>query len=118
MPKGVYERKSKEPDMSPPEAAKHDVKMFPVLLSKNYVPKGEYEIIGYLKAEVKVKDAAGNWKVVEKEEYIKGEMKPHATPGVGFPGKIWAGTNIALPIDEAKAIIAKKIAERADDIAA
>lgn len=117
--------KSKEPDkMSPPEQ-----KMFPVLLSKNYVPKGSYEIVGYLKEAVKVKDAAGAWKIVEPEEFIEGEMKPHATPGVGFGAmemkdgkmvnaKIWAGTHIKLPVDEAKALVAKKLAERADVIAA
>jgi hypothetical protein len=128
MPKGVYERKPKEPDMSPPEAKTE--KMFPVLLHKNYVPRGEYEIIGYLKEAVKRKDAAGNWRVVEPEEFIEGEMKPHEMPGVGFGpmegkdgepkvnAKIWAGTHIRLPLDEAKHLVAKKIAERADAIAA
>jgi hypothetical protein len=104
--------KSKEPDkMSPP-------KLFPVLLTKNYVPISDYEIVGYTKEAVKRKDAAGNWKVVEPEEFIVGVMKPHPSPGVGFPNKIWAGTQIKLPIDEAKNVIAKHIAERADDIAA
>lgn len=118
MPKGVYERKPKEPDMSPPEPVKADNKMFPVLLTKNYVPKGDYQIVGYMKEAVKRKDAAGNWKIVEKEEFIEGEMKPHPSPGVGFPRKIWAGTHIKLPLDEAKSVVAKKIAERADAIAA
>lgn len=106
--------KSKEPDkMSPPE-----VKMFPVLLTKNYCPRGNYEIVGYLKEAVKQKDSAGNWRIVEKEEFIEGVMKPHQSPGVGFEGKIWAGTHIKLPLDEAKHLVAKKIAERADAIAA
>lgn len=105
--------KSKEPDkMSPPE------KMFPVQLLKNYAPKGAYEIVGYLKEAVKRKDAAGAWRIVEPEQFIEGEMKPHEMPGVGFPGKIWAGTHIKLPLDEAKHLVAKKIAERADAIAA
>lgn len=128
MPKGVYERKPKEPDMSPPEA-KTEIKMFPVLLNKNYVPKGDYEVIGYLKEEVKRKNAAGQWVVVEKEEFIEGVMKPHPLPGVGFEAhedangkktnaKIWAGTTIKLPLDEAKHLVSKKLAERADDIAA
>lgn len=105
--------KSKEPDkMSPP------IKLFPVLLSKNYCPISEYEIVGYTKEAVKRKDAAGNWRVIEPEEFIPGVMKPHPSPGVGFPNKIWAGTQIKLPIDEAKNVIAKHIAERADDIAA
>lgn len=115
MPKGVYERKPKEPDMSPPAAAKQ---MFPVILTKNYVPRGDYEIVGYLKEAVKRKNAAGQWVVYEKEEFVEGQMKPHPSPGVGFPNKIWAGTQIRLPVEEAKSIIAGHIAERADAIAA
>lgn len=117
MPKGVYERKPKEPDMSPPEA-KTEAKMFPVVLQKNYVPRGAYEIVGYLKEKIERKNALGRMELIEPEKFIEGEMKPHQTPGVGYPGKIWAGTTLRLPIDEAKAVIAKKIAERADDIAA
>ena len=127
MPKGVYERKPKEPDVSPPETK---TKLFPVVLTKNHVPKGEYEIVGYLKEAIKRKDAAGNWRVIEPEEFIEGEMKPHQSPGVGFGeyvdkatgkkfnAKIWAGTTIKVPVEEAKFLVSKKIAERADDIAA
>lgn len=111
MHKGVL---NKETPMSTDTA----VKLFPVILSKNYVPCGAYEIVGYLKEAIKRKDAAGNWRVVEKEEFIEGEMKPHQSPGVGYAGKIWAGTHIKLPVEEAKGLVAKKIAERADDIAA
>ena len=119
MPKGVYERKLKEiPDMASETTDPVVEKMFPVLLTKNCSLLCEYEIVGYLKEAVKRKDAAGNWKVIEPEEFIAGEMKPHASPGVGFPNKIWAGTTIALPIDEAKRLIKLKAAERADDIAA
>lgn len=114
MPRGVYQRKPKEPDMSPPETTK----LFPVLLSKNYCPMSQYEIVGYTKEAVNRKDAAGNWKIVEPEEFIQGVMKPHPSPGVGFPNKIWAGTMIRLPVDEAKTVISKHIAERADGIAA
>jgi len=123
MPKGIYERKPKEIPVMASE------QMFPVVLNKNYVPRGEYEIVGYLKEAVKQKDAAGNWRTIEKEEFIKGEMKPHETPGVGFGEyedvngkktnpKIWAGTQIKLPVDEAKQVVARQIAERADAIAA
>jgi len=118
MPKGVYERKPKDEPMSTETAAPQPSKLFPVLLVKNYAPIGEYEIVGYLKEAVKQKDSAGNWRLIEKEEFIEGEMKPHLTPGVGFPGKIWAGTQIKLPLAEAKSLIAKNIAERADAIAA
>ena len=119
MPRGVYDRTPKEKPMASETAAPvQPSKLFPVLLTRNYQPAGTYEIVGYLKEAVKTKDAAGNWKVVEKEEFIEGEMKPHQYSGVGFPGKIWAGTTIKLPVDEAKSVVAKKIAERADAIAA
>ena len=119
MPKGVYDRKPKDQPMATETAAPvQPSKMFPVLLTKNYQPAGEYEIVGYLKEAVKAKDAAGNLKIVEEEEFIEGEMKPHQYSGVGFAGKIWAGTTIKLPVDEAKSVVAKKIAERADVIAA
>lgn len=96
----------------------NESKLFPVVLNKNYAPSGKFEIVGYLKEAVKRKDAAGNWKIIEKEEFVEGQMKPHPSPGVGYDGKIWAGTHIRLPVDEAKAVVAKKIAERADAIAA
>jgi hypothetical protein len=125
MPKGVYERKPQEI----PTMASEPTKLFPVLLTKNYVPRGEYEIVGYLKEAVKQKDAAGNMKTIEPEEFIEGVMKPHVSPGVGYGAiekdgkvvvnaKIWAGTHIKLPVDEAKHLVAKKLAERADAIAA
>ena len=123
MHKGVL-AKPKEPDMSPPET-----KLFPVILNKNYVPQGHYEIVGYLKEAVKVKNAAGQMVITEPEEFVEGVMKPHQSPGVGYGemtmkdgskvnAKIWAGTHIKLPLDEAKLLVAKKIAERADAIAA
>lgn len=118
MPKGVYERKPKDDSMASETAAKQPSQMFPVLLIRNYVPRGEYEIVGYLKEAVKRKDAGGTWRVVEPEEFVEGEMKPHQTPGVGFADKIWAGTQVKLPLDEAKQVVSKKIAERADVIAA
>lgn len=130
MPKGVYERKTKEiPDMASEIVEPVKAKLFPVILTKNYVPIDQYEIVGYLKEAVKAKNAAGQIVIVEKEEFIEGKMKPHASPGVGFGetidakgnktnAKIWAGTTIKLPLDEAKSVVARKIAERADAIAA
>lgn len=125
MPRGVYERnKPKDETMPPTEATTAPVapvaeqKLFPVLLQKNYMPTCKYEIVGYLKEAVKRKNAAGTWKIVEPEEFIEGEMKPHNSPGVGFPNKIWAGTTIKVPLEEAKRLISLKAAERADAIAA
>jgi hypothetical protein len=122
--------KPKEPKMADETtAAPQSSKLFPVLLIKNHVPKSEYEIVGYMKEAVKQKDAAGNVRIIEKEEFIEGEMKPHQSPGVGFGAmvmkdgktvnaKIWAGTTIKVPLEEAKFVVANKIAERADDFAA
>jgi hypothetical protein len=131
MPKGVYERQPKEiPDMASETTTQAEkTKLFPILLTKNYVPMDRYEILGYLKEAVKVKDAAGQWKIIEPETFIEGKMKPHQSPGVGFGemtmkdgskvnAKIWAGTHIKVPLDEAKRAVAKKIAERADEFAA
>ena len=120
MPKGVYDRNKDNTQMATETAAPEQpsIKMFPVLLVKNYQPLGQYEIVGYLKEAVKQKDSAGNTKIIEPEEFVQGAMKPHESPGVGFNGKIWAGTHIKLPLDEAKTLVAKKLAERADAIAA
>jgi hypothetical protein len=129
MPKGVYDRNPKDGTMPQVDTSfdaaavnpQPEVKapaMFPVFLIKNYAPMGAYEIVGYLKEAVKQKDAAGNWRVIEKEEFVEGQMKPPPSPGVGFPDKVWAGTTIRLPVDEAKSVVAKKIAERADAISA
>jgi hypothetical protein len=112
MPRGVYERKPKENKMQEKPG------MFPVRLTKHYAPRGEYEIIGYKRKAVERKDSAGNKFLVEPEKFVEGEMHPPPYPGTGFPNKIWAETYIKLPIDEAKEAIAKKVAERADAIAA
>lgn len=113
MPKG----KTKEPDMSPPDTVASE-KLFPVVLNKNYCPSGKYEIVGWLRPKVEVKDSAGKMITTEPEKFIEGEMRPAPYPGTGFPNKIWAGTTIRLPVDEAKMVVAKKIADRADVIAA
>ena len=119
MPKGVYDRKPKEPDMSPPETAEKPAeKMFPVVLNKNYAPRGRHEIVGYLKPKVERKDSAGRMITIEPEAFVEGEMHPAPYPGTGFPNKIWAGTTVRLPLEEAKFTVAKKIATRADDLAA
>lgn len=111
MPRGVYDRKPKEPEMS-------EEKMFPVILRKHYAPSGKYEIIGHFQPKVERKDAAGKMITVEPEKFIEGQMQPPPFPGTGFPNKVWAGTHINLPVDEAKTVIARNIAERADVIAA
>jgi hypothetical protein len=112
MPKG--DRNTKEIPTMASEAAT----MFPVVLNKNYAPSGKYEIVGYTRPKVEKKDAAGKMITVEPEKFIEGEMHPAPYPGTGFPNKVWAGTHIKLPVEEAKMVVAKKIADRADVIAA
>lgn len=60
-----------EPEAGEPEADK----LFPVRLLKNYKPAGRYEIVG--------------------------EMAAAPRPGLDFKDKLWAGTVVALPREEA-----------------
>ncbi len=80
-------------------------------LKRNYVPKTLISIVGWMKPAVLRKNAAGEMKEVEKEEWRDGEMKPPHFAGTGFPNKIWAGTIIEVPEDEAKEMRQKQIAE-------
>jgi hypothetical protein len=119
MPKGVYERKPKdEPQMTNETAApvQPSEKMFPVKLLKNYRPDGSYELVGYHRPEKVQKDTAGKMVVVQEAAFIEGEMAPPPFPGVGFETKIWAETVLRLPMEEAKSLVGKRLAERADAI--
>lgn len=118
MPKGVYDRK-KDDEMAA-EPKEIEQKLFPVILKKNYQPleTTKYEIVGYLKPKVERKDSAGKMLQVEPEKFIEGEMHPPPLPGTGFPNKIWAGTHVKLPVEDAKWLVSKGLAERADVIAA
>ena len=118
MPKGVYARKPKDEPMSTETAApvQPSQKMFPVKLTKNYRPAGEYEVVGYQRPEKLQKDTAGRVVVVQESKFMEGEMAPPPYPGVGFDNKIWSDTVLKLPIDEAKRLVGKNLAERADAI--
>ncbi len=80
-------------------------------LLKNYVPINLLRVVGYKKDAVVHKNAAGQMIEVEPAAFIDGEMKPSVYPGTGFPGKIWAGTVIEVPEDEAKVMRQKRIGE-------
>lgn len=86
--------------------------MIAMKLERHYVPRGEFEIVGYHKPEVKKKTATGDWKVVEPEEFVEGEACPPPNPGVGYPNKIWASTVIRVPEEEAKTMHRLGIAAR------
>lgn len=80
-------------------------------LKRNYRPIGVYELVGYLRPEVKKKNAAGVLEVVVPKQFIDGEMAPPPVPGVVHANKIWAGTVIRVPADEAKVMRNAGIAE-------
>lgn len=131
MPKGVYDRNKgvakaapfpippenevgpvadAAPNMtnaSPVEAATKPVRME---LLRNYVPINLLGVVGWQKPAVMKKNAAGQMVEVEPAEFVPGE-KPAPYPGAGFPNKIWAGTVIEVPEDEAKRMRSLRIAE-------
>ena len=87
-------------------------KMVEMELKRHYRPMGKHEIVGHLRPAKKVKNAGGEEIEVHPAEFIKGEMYPSVYGGVGFKDKIWAGTTIRVPADEAKVMRDKGIAER------
>lgn len=80
-------------------------------LKRHYVPHNLVSIVGYQKAARIVKNAAGEKVEVEAARFVDGEMFPPIFPGVGFDGKIWAGTVIEVPEAEAKTMRKEGIAE-------
>ena len=74
----------------PPEKPKE--KLFPVKLVKNYRP---------ISPDAQIQDANGEYRPLTDEE----------------AAKVPAGRHIAVPVDEARSVIEKKIAERNDPIA-
>ena len=75
--------------------------MIPMKLERNYRPAGKFDVIGHTRPEVRKKDPSGKEVVIQTEEWIAGEKMPGVIPGAGFENKIWAGTVIGLPREEA-----------------
>ena len=73
-------------------AEKPKEKLFPVKLVKNYRP---------ISPDAQIQDANGEYRPLTDEE----------------AAKVPAGRHIAVPVDEARSVIEKKIAERNDPIA-
>jgi hypothetical protein len=86
-------------------------KMVRVKLLRNYRPMGEVEIAGHWKPEIIVRNKLGKDEVISPAEFIEGENAPPPQAGVGFKDKLWAGTVIRLPVDEAKRAQKLAIAE-------
>lgn len=87
-------------------------KAFPVKLLKNLRPAGKFKVkrTDKITGEEKFEEPIGEQEVMEG-----GKITAVAT---GDYAKVFKGNTILLPLDEAKYVIEKKIAERADEIAA
>jgi hypothetical protein len=81
-------------------------KMVPVLLSRHYRPRGEHEIAGHWTQQVEKKNVlTGKMEVVKPSEFIANEPAPPPMAGVGTSSpKLWAGTLVRLPAEEAKTV--------------
>lgn len=90
---------------------KSATKVVAMQLKKNYAPRGPFRVVGYQRPEIRAKDAGGREQIVQTAAFIDGEMTPAKFPGVGFANKVWSGTVIEVPEDEAKAIRAGGIGE-------
>lgn len=115
MPKGYPNPKPEEVSPVIVAAVAEQIdkpKLIAMKLERHYVPRGEFEIVGYHKPEVKKKTSTGDWKIVEAEEFVEGEACPPPNPGVGYPNKIWATTVIRVPEEEARTMQRLGIAAR------
>ncbi|HEX9595283.1 MAG TPA: hypothetical protein VF982_00255 [Anaerolineales bacterium] len=90
-------------------------KMVAMELLRNYRPAGDFDIVGHMVPAVTRKDASGREYEMEKARFVEGEGAPPPISGVGTIGKIWAGTIIRVPQDEARTMRANDIAERSVD---
>jgi hypothetical protein len=78
-------------------------KLVSILLSRHYRPMGAYEVVGHWKPAVEVKNAAGKMVEISPATVVEGEPMPPPIAGVGSESlKLWAGTVVRLPSEEAK----------------
>ena len=86
-------------------------RLVPMLLKHNYRPRSDhFEIVGHWTEPVKKKNAIGIVEVVKESEFVE-EEQPAPQPGVGtLSPKLWAGTIVKLPRDEAMDLRRKDIA--------
>lgn len=89
--------------------------MFSVKLARHYVPIGYYEVVGWDRPKIEKKGAAGQVVVIQEAAFIEGEKAPPAIAGTGYESKVWAGTTIRLPEEEAKNVVKAGIATREFD---
>lgn len=100
---GDHDGDGKVGGAAPAQPAVPVAKMVSILLSRHYRPMGTYEIVGHWKPAVEVKDAAGKMVEMSPAAFVDGEPMPPPIAGVGAESlKLWAGTVVRLPSDEAK----------------
>lgn len=102
---------------SPPPAEAARPKMVAVKLERHYRPVGvlddkgqptgipNHEVVGHWTPRIERKDPRTNkMEVVQEEAFHPGEPMPPPQAGVGSQAslKLWAGTVVRLPVDEAK----------------
>lgn len=89
--------------------------MISVKLERNYAPIGYYDVVGWDRPEIKKKGPGGQIVVIQEAAFIKDEKAPPAVAGTGYANKVWAGTTIMLPKDEAKRVVDAGIGKRGFD---
>lgn len=101
-------------------------KMVPVKLLRNYRPQEAldpndqakkarlppvYEVVGYWKPAIIVRNKLGKEEELEPAKFIEAEVAPPPQAGVGFDNKLWAGTVVRFTTEEAKYLRANGIGE-------
>ncbi len=110
-------------EAAPTKTAEPTAKPVKMELLRNYVPRNLLRIVGWMKPAVLQKTVAGEMKEIEPAEWREGEAKPAKFAGTGFGetvdpktgktkhAKLWAGTVIEVPEDEARDMRKLKIGE-------
>jgi len=95
-------------------------KMTAVKLERHYRPASDvFEVVGFWQPEIRRKDTTGVERVIQAEEFVtapddvedsptfgKVKMAPPPMAGVGSASlKIWAGSVVRLPNDEARKVV-------------
>ena len=86
-------------------------KLVKMTLTRHYRPAGEFEVVGHNLPEIMRKGADGRMHVIQQAAFVPDAPMPPKTPGVGIPGKLWAGTILKLPEAEARTLRKNGIAE-------
>lgn len=78
-------------------------KLVAIKLERHYRPMGDYEVVGHWRPAVEVKSPAGKMVEISPETFVEGEPMPPPVAGAGSESlKLWAGTVVRLPSEEAK----------------